>query len=493
MVTDQQVRRLIMLIKKDNSLAVSVTKAGMDEKTGRKYIKLGKLPSECVKVHIWKTREDPFTEVWNRMRKYLVNNPGLEAKTLFEFLQKEYPGKFSDGQIRTFQRKVKIWRATEGNPKEVFFPQKHIPGILCASDFTHMTELGITIAGQEFSHLIYHFVLTYSNWEIGSVCFSESYESLSEGLQNALWELGGVPIKHRTDCLTAAVHKECNPKDFTNRYLGLLRHYKIQPSKIQPGKANENGDIEQRHYRFKKAVEQSLMLRGSKNFSNRKEYNEFLYKLFIQLNAGRQKRLEEELSVLQKLPVNKLDTCKRFRAKVGPSSTIRVLHNTYSVDSRLIREYVQIKAYAQYIEVWYGQKQVDSFPRLRGENKYAINYRHIIYWLVRKPGAFDQYKYRQDLFPSTIFRLTYDNLCRQNIHTANKQYLEILYLAAQETEIGVENILKYLFEQNKPITVDIVKELLDKRETESDIPEIQIQAIDLGAYDQFLNRKGVFS
>src|SRR5690606_15796915 len=143
---------------------------------------------------------------------------GLEAKTLFEDLQRRYPAQFQDGQLRTLQRRVKQWRALEGPPKEVFFPQEHHPGELCQSDFTHMTALGVTIGGQRFEHLIYHFVLTYSNWETGTICFSESFESLSEGLQRALWQLGGVPKAHRTDRLSAAVHKDLSPEVFTDRY-----------------------------------------------------------------------------------------------------------------------------------------------------------------------------------------------------------------------------------------------------------------------------------
>jgi len=149
-----------------------------------------------------------------------------------------------------------------GPPKEIFFTQIHRPGELGQSDFTHMTKLGVTINGVPFDHMIYHFVLTYSNWETGTVCFSESFESLSQGVQNALWELGGVPKKHRTDCLTTAVNKADHPEEFTRRYQDLVDHYGIIPSKTNPNSPHENGDVEQRNYRFKKAVEQALFLRG---------------------------------------------------------------------------------------------------------------------------------------------------------------------------------------------------------------------------------------
>ena len=207
MVTDKQVRRLMELLGKGKSLATSAAKVDMDEKTARKYRGLGKLPNEVKVNHTWRTREDPFAEVWQEVKEKLRINAGLEAKTLFEDLQRRYPGRFSDGQLRTLQRRVKLWHALEGPAKEVFFPQVHKPGQLCQSDFTHRGALGVTIEGQPFEHLLYHFVLTYSNWETGTLCFSESFESLSKGLQNALWQLGGVPQRHRTDRLSAAVKK----------------------------------------------------------------------------------------------------------------------------------------------------------------------------------------------------------------------------------------------------------------------------------------------
>ncbi len=143
MVTDEQVRRLMKYIQKEKSYGIAAAKAGMDEKTARKYRSLGKLPSDIQAEHNWRNRSDTFSEVWDEVRSHLEINSGLEAKTLFEDLQRRYPGRFSDGQLRTLQRRVKMWRAIEGPPKEVFFPQKHKPGVLCQSDFTHMSSLGV--------------------------------------------------------------------------------------------------------------------------------------------------------------------------------------------------------------------------------------------------------------------------------------------------------------------------------------------------------------
>ena len=263
MVTDRLFRRLRKLIQTEDTLANAADKAGIDEKTARKYRDSGALPSQMAAPHTWRTREDPFQDVWPEIRDRLELNPGLQAKTLFEDLQRRFPGRFQDGQLRTLQRKIKAWRAVEGAPKEVFFDQVHRPGELAASDFTCMNDLHVTLAGQPFDHLMYHFVLTYSNWETGTVCFSESFESLSQGLQNALWELGGVPRRHRTDRLTAAVNNLGDRDLFQQRYRALLAHYGLTPQAIGARKAHENGDAEQSHYRYKDAVDQALMLRAA--------------------------------------------------------------------------------------------------------------------------------------------------------------------------------------------------------------------------------------
>ena len=487
MVTDQQVRRLFKLVQTEKNFGIAAIMAGMDEKTARKYRKLGKLPSELAKQHTWRTRKDPFEDSWHEIKSMLEINPGLEAKTIFEDLQRRNPGRFADGQLRTLQRRIKIWRASEGPPKEVFFTQIHKPGKLCQSDFTHMNKLGITITGRPFDHLIYHFVLTYSNWESGTICFSESFESLSEGLQNALWELGGVPEKHRTDCLTTAVNKTGHPEEFTRRYQDLLDHYGLKGCKTNPDSPHENGDVEQRHYRFKKAVDQTLLLRGSRDFADRNEYEQFLCRLFNQLNAGRRNRFLQEQAVLHRLPKHRIDACKKSSMSVGPSSTIRVNHNVYSVDSKLIGERIKVRLFMDRLEIWYGQKRVDTLPRLRGESKHAINYRHIIDSLIRKPGAFENYRYRDDLFPTSRFRIAYDSLKKRYTQSsAAKRYLNILYLAARESETAVDNVLRVLIDKNMQISDERVKTLVQSNEPVPTATEIHIPAVDLTCYDQLL-------
>ena len=484
MVKNQQVRRLFKLIQTQDNFGIAAMKSGMDEKTARKYRKSGKLPSELKQEHTWRTRKDPFENVWSDIKSMIEINPGLEGQTLFEDLQRRFPGTFSDGQLRTLQRRIKYWRAVEGPPKEVFFAQIHQPGELCQSDFTHMDKLGITINGIPFNHMMYHFVLTYSNWETGTICFSESFESLSQGLQNALWELGGVPKKHRTDCLTTAVNKAAHPEEFTGRYQDLVDYYGLIPQKTNPVSPNENGDVEQSHYRFKKALDQTLLLRGSRDFYDRVEYELFLNSLFIQLNSGRKGRFKEEQAVLRRLPSLRLDTCKRMDLKVGPSSTINVNHNVYSVDSRLIGEIIHVRLYMERLEIWYGQKKVDTLPRQRGEGKHKINYRHLIDSLIRKPGAFENYRHRDAMFPTSRFRIAYDGLKnRYSPKSAASQYLDILCLAVTVNESAVDNALRILIETNTDICKAQVQNLMEPVFRADDI---HIQEIDLTCYDQLL-------
>jgi hypothetical protein len=489
MVSDQQVKQLWRFAQR-LPLEVAAAKAGMDPKTARKYLRGRRLPSEMQQKHRWRTRPDPFADVWDEIEQRLQVDPGLQAKTLFEYLQDREPGRFGEGQVRTLQRRIKNWRALEGPPREVFFAQDHYPGELCQSDFTHCRELAITISGQAFPHLIYHFVLSYSNWETGTICYSETFESLSEGLQNALWELGGVPNEHRSDRMSAAVNNLVDTREFTRAYEGLLRHYRLSGQKIQAGQAHENGDIEQRHYRFKQAVDQALMMRGSRDFASVSAYEQFLRKLFARMNAGRRERFAEELPRLRPLPERRLDSMRRERVRVTPGSLIHVHRNTYSVHSRLIGEIVEARVKSDTVEVWYGDRKVEELPRLRGRSKHRIDYRHIIDWLVRKPGAFEHYRYREDLFPTSWFRLAYDALREEHgPKRGAKEYLEILALAAKRGESLVEETIRVLLGRRDPLNAASVAQL-----TEQGAPPllttVEVEPVSLAVFDELLCGEG---
>jgi hypothetical protein len=486
MVTDRQVRRLMSLIQKEQSLQVAADKAGMDRETARRYRQLGQLPSQVRPDHTWRTRPNPFAEVWPWVAEQLSANPGLEAKTLLEALQRAHPGRFADGQLRTLQRQVKRWRGLEGPGREVFFAQVHHPGRLGQSDFTHMTKLGVTIGGRSFEHLIYHFVLTYSNWETFTICYSESFESLSQGLQNALWELGGVPQLHRTDCLSAAVANTSRLDEFTQRYQGLLGHYGLRAEKTNPNSGHENGDVEQRHHRFKRAVDQALMLRGSRDFADVPAYGKFLRTLTEQLNQGRRSRFAEELKVIHGLPPARVEALKRLEARVDCGSLIHVDRNAYSVNSRLIGQKVEVRLYVEHLEVWYAQKKVEELPRLRGRNRHRVHYRHVIDWLVRKPGAFADYRYQADLFPSSLFRVAYDQLKSQYAGSADKQYLKILELAAKENESLVEAAIGRLCDLSQAMSFEAVEAVVLCGQKLASPTAVRVDEVDLAAYDQLL-------
>lgn len=489
MITDNQYRRLMKLSQTESRLAVAAAKAGMDEKTARKWRRLGDLPSKPREPRQYRTRLDPFAGVWGEVEQLLERDASVEAKTIFDYLCRQDPEQFQEMQLRTLQRRVKRWRAQKGEPREVYFPQAHVPGRQAQSDFTYMNELLVTIAGQPFKHLLYHLTLTYSNWEWGQVCFSESYESLASGVQDALWELGGVPAEHRTDSLSAAVRPPSSKEEFTEKYKGLLQHYGMKASHSSPGRGNENGDVEQSHHRFKRAVGQELILRGSREFAGRAEYEEFLAGLFRRRNQLRRERVAEELKVLGELPKRQLSACTKEVQRVSRNATIGIRNNFYSVPSQLIGERVEVRIYGGHLEVWYGGELAERLERLRGEGRAAINYRHIIHSLVKKPGAFAHYRFQASLFPRLIFRVAYDELQRQQPAQAEREYIQLLKLAAEESEEIVGAVLRELLDGGEPLSSKRVREELRARvDQPQHVLTVKIEAVALQSYDQLLGQ-----
>jgi hypothetical protein len=333
--------------------------------------------------------------------------------------------------------------------------------------------------------LLYHFVLPYSNWEYVQICFSESFESLSRGIQDALWRLGRVPVgHHRTDNLSAATFKGEERREFNEAYMALMRHYGIRPTKNQPGKSNENGDVEQSHYRLKERVDQVLLLRGSRDFRNRREYEEFLHKIICDKNIGRSKRLEEELAVMNPLPAYRLNDYREFKVPVNPWSTIHIAKNTYSAPSRLIRYEVTVRLYAERVEIYFAGQQVAEMERLRGQKKARIDYRHVIGSFVRKPGAFENYRYREEMFPSTVFRQTYDQLVNDDSRHASRRYLKILEWAAMNSESAMEGSLRVLLDGGEELEFS---RLVEMSESPIEKPlDIDIPLPDMHEYDALI-------
>lgn len=284
-----------------------------------------------------------------------------------------------------------------------------------------------------------------------------------------------------------------HPEEFTQRYAALLDHYGLEGCKTQEaGHPNEIADVEQRHWRFKKALQQALMLRGSREFAGRGQYGQFVMGLLEQLNAGRKDRLGQELKVLRRLAASQIEACKREQVRVGPSSTIRVNHNVYSVHSRLIGETVNVRVFPERLEVWYGQGLIETLPRLRGEGRCRIQYRHIIDWLVRKPGAFENYIYRDELYPTSRFRMAYDDLmARHAPSVASKHYLRILHLAARESESAVDEALRGLFGREEAISAQAVEQIVRSGLEAKPVTDVVVPDVELAQYDGLLEREEV--
>ena len=294
---------------------------------------------------------------------------------------------------------------------------------------------------------------------------------------------------HRTDRLSAAVNNLGDRDLFQQRYRALLAHYGLKAQAINARKAHENGDAEQSHHRFKTAVDQALLLRGSRDFEDQADYERFLRKLLARRNSTRTERLCEDRSGLRDLPARRIDAWSRCQVRVSQGSTIRIKFNTYSVPSRLIGELVDVHIQVEFLEVWSGSVLVERLPRLRGRNKHAINYRHVIDWLVRKPGAFAGYRYQDAMFPTSRFRRVYDALQEQSPSRAARDYLRILELAARESEAGVDAVLGRLLEWNVPITPTVVADHLAHDLGLPRAMEVTITTVDLSMYDRLLETR----
>lgn len=472
----------------DGHLGRAALRSGMDRKTASKYINVGKLPSELKMARHWRTRENPFEVDWQWVEQKLEKSPTLEAKTLFDELCRTFPERYQESQLRTLQRHVRQWRALRGPEQEVRFAQEHIPGEAAQTDFTWATELQVTIAGEVFLHMLCHFVLPFSNWQWATVCLSESYLALKRGVQAALWRLGHVPSNHQTDNSTAATWTRSKRTRFNLKYLELMAHYGMKPRTIAPGKKEQNGDIESQNGVLKRRLEQALLLRGSRDFPSVEVYEQWIFGEVERANALRKGKHDEEIKAMRKVPNRALPDFVEEAKQVTTWSTIRIDHNTYSVPSRLIGHKVSVRLSECNLEVWYAGKPQFSTERLRGRHGHTINYRHVIWSLVKKPGAFARYRFRQDLFPTLMFRRAYDSLSEKTPGLqSDLEYLRILHLAASTLQSDVELALECLFETSTPITANAVKDLVRPYEVKP--PEMAAPIVDLTSYDALLSLK----
>ena len=520
--------------------------AGMSERSARKW-QCGPLPSETKQERRWRTRPDPFDGVWEEEILPLLRGEAagrLRATTIIEWLEEKFPGRFSASQLRTLQRRLQDWRALNGPDQEVYFPQEHPPGREAQLDFTHCNSLGVTIGGRRYRHLLFQLVLSHSGWRYAEVVAGETFVALKQGLQNALWELGGAPQIIRSDNSSALTHeiKRSRGRALNDNYAELLEHYGIEATLINSGESHENGVAEQAHYRLKDALDQALMLRGSRDFDSAESYTGFVRKVVERRNRLVQGKLEQERPLLQCLPpapvpeyVNHqalmlrgsrdFDSAESYtgfvrkvverrnrlvqgkleqerpllqclppapvpeyvnhQARVRKWSTIQAAGRTYTVPSRLIGKEVQIRLYAERLEVYYKGHLVERMERVRGEREANVNYRHVIGSLVRKPGAFARYRFREQMFPTMTFRLAYDALKRWRGERTDVEYLRILHLAATTMESTVDSALALLLEAGEPFDYATVKELANPAPPRA--PVLSLSGMpDLRVYDSLL-------
>jgi len=463
--------------------------AGMCERTARKW-QHGSLPSETKAERTWRTRLDPFATVWDAEVVPLLEadeKRELEAGTVLDELDRRYPGQFGPGQLRTLQRRVRDWRALHGPEREVFFEQVFEPGEQAAIDFTHGEELEVTIAGQAFEHLLFVFTLSFSGWTWLMLAFGETFEALVTGMQRAFWALGGAPRVARTDNLSAATHelKRSAGRALNTRFKAVLDHYGMRSSRINPGESHENGIAEKSNQDVKRAINQALILRGRRDFESADAYLDFARGVVEgSCNRGIEAKLAEERRHLLPLPAAPVPEYTTFHPVVRRWSTIHVAKRVYSVPSRLRGHELEVRQYADVLDVRYRKQTVETLPRLRGQGTHRIDYRHVIWSLVRKPGAFAHYRYREELFPTLTFRMAYDSLRERRGDRADIEYVRILHLAASTMQSDVERALAMLLESREAFDYAAVKAIAAPHQ--SAVPELGISEPDLGIYDALL-------
>ena len=490
MITDQQVVLLRQKLMDGKTQQTAAASAAMSERSARKWQR-GSLPSDRkADGRSWRTRPDPFADVWERdVEPLLRSDPGgeLSATTILEWLDERHPGRFGSSHLRTLQRRIRDYRALHGPDREVYFQQEHPPGREAQVDFTHCSGLGVTIGGETFKHLLFHLVLSHSGWSYAEVCFGETFAALVKGLQGALWELGGVPRVVRTDNLSAATHelRDSRGRAINASYEAVLAHYGVEATRTNPRSSHENGVVEQRHRRLKNALDQALILRGSRDFDSEEEYRTFVRRIVDRRNRLVRSKLKSERRHLHPLPPAPVPEYVNYRVRVRRWSTIRVANRTYSVPSRLIGVVVDVRLYADHIEVYYKGHLVESMERVHGTGEAQIDYRHIIGSLVRKPGAFARYRFREQMFPTHTFRLAYDALCGWRGERADVEYVRILHLAATTMESEVDRALGRLLESGLSFDYATVRGL--SAPAPPPVPDLKLSGtVDLGAYDRLL-------
>jgi transposase InsO family protein len=414
-VTDRQMR-LFMQFRKSEPAAVAAAKAGFSPATAYRLEKDPRLSSQN-KAPRGSRRPDPLEDIWDReVVPMLKAAPGLRPIGVFEELRRRHP-ELSPGVRRTLERRIRNWRALHGPEREVIFRQEHPPGRMGLSDFCDMRDLGVSIAGVPLDHRLYHFRLPFSGFESAHVVLGgESFVALAEGLQNALWTLGGAPQQHRSDSLSAAFRNldDDAKEDMTRRYEALCAHYGMTPTRNNAGVSHENGSIESAHGHIKRALEDELALRGARDFDSLAAWRKFVDELVGRRNARNAARIDLERAELKELPPRKTSDFEEARVSVTSSSAFTLRKVFYTVPSRLIGHKLLVRLYDDRLDVFQGATHLFTFSRGRsgpnGKHGHVVNYRHVIHSLRRKPMALLNLVYRDQLFPRRAYRKAFDAL-----------------------------------------------------------------------------------
>lgn len=441
----------------------AAAQAGISERSGRRIEKAEHQPKVNT-PRTYRTRVDPLEGVWDSdLKVKLEHNPQLKPKTLYLHLKKAYPGQYPSTILRTLQRRVREWKFLHGPEREVMFLQEHPMGQQGISDFTHFKQATITINGQPLPHLIYHYRLSYSGWCYAKVVIGgESFAALSEGLQNALFQCGGVPKEHRTDSLTAAFKNltRDDQRDLTQNYEALCRHYHLEATRNNRGKGHENGSIESPHGHLKNRLHQQLLLRQSVDFPSIEAYQDLIDEVVASFNEERKEQFELERKTLQALPRYRFQAFHHVVAQVTTQSTINVRCVLYSVPSRLIGATLNLHLYDARIEGYLGYQKTLELDRVYAPSgairrTHCIDYRHIIDALHKKPGAFKNCRYREEILPNEHYRGLFKQMQAQvGMTQACKLMVCGLYLAARyDKETAVARYLTRQLNQNAPPTL----------------------------------------
>jgi hypothetical protein len=428
--------RLFMKIRLTESLPVAAAQAGISVATAYRIQLDPRLPSQR-KPPRGRRRPDPLEDVFDmEVVPMLEAAPGVRPIAVFEELRRRHP-ELPLCVRRTLERRIRTWRALHGAEREVIFRQVHEPGRMGLSDFTEMGDLAVCVGGGVLDHRLYHFRMACSGFEHAHVILGgESYVALAEGLQNALWALGGAPREHRSDSLSAAFRNldARAREDLTVRYDALCAHYGMDATRNNRGVAHENGAIESPHGHLKLAIRDALLLRGSADFTDLAAYRRFIDEITARKNARNARRIDAERAVLQRLPHARTCDYEEVLVYVTSSGGFTLRKVFYSVPSRLIGHRLRVRLYDDRLELFVGGTPLMRLDRARagadGKHAHVVDYRHVIHALRRKPMALLNLVYRDQLFPREAYRRTFERLReRLTDRQACKLMVELLSLA----------------------------------------------------------------